>query len=177
MPIDNFEAPPNWSVIKNLSEDSNGNLLYKGLTIGSGGSSTQARILYRDPNWGFQAGYGTSQFYWRSRVDGGPGETATGRLDFGYLNLKSNLTLLMAGGGATNGNLKSMQLITPETNTVLDTFTLAVLLGGINTDGLKIVTISTATWNGNVCFLRFQDTDPNSSWAWVGVDLANIYCY
>ena len=36
MPIDNFESPPNWSVLRNFSEDISGNLSYKQFLVGLG---------------------------------------------------------------------------------------------------------------------------------------------
>ncbi|MFB2921180.1 MULTISPECIES: hypothetical protein [Aerosakkonema] len=134
-------------------------------------------VLYADSNWGLQNGYGSNQVYWRSRLDSGPGETATGKLEVGNLTLKNKLTLAIAGGGATNGHLKLMKIVKVSDNSTLASYTLGTLSGNANSDWLRVTTINTASWINTEIKLSFEDNDPNSSWAWMAVDLANIYCY
>lgn len=150
----------------------------RSVTVGTSTSfsGSSPTVLYSDSNWGLQIGYSTNQVYWRSRLDVGPGESATGRLDFGIVKLKSKLTLPMAGGGATNGNLKTLQLIASD-NTLLVHYTLAQLLGNINTDWLKIVLIDTSAWSNTDCIVRLFDGDIGTSWAWMAASLKDLWCY
>ena len=137
---------------------------------------TISRILYRDPNWGLTVGYANQDIYWRSR-ESAAGEGATGRFDIGYFTLKNKLVFPVAGGGGTNGHLKSLKIIKALDNSTLAIYTLDTLLAGANSDTLKIAVIDTSSLVNIVCSLSFVDSDPNGGWAWIGFDLSNVYCY
>lgn len=179
MPIDNFESPPNWSVLKNLSEDASGNLLYKSLSIaGSGGTGAtqQAQVIYADSNWSLAKGYLVQDIYWRSREDSS-GEAGTGKLEVGNFQIKNKLCLPVAGGGGTNGNLKILEIVRVSDSVVLASYSLSTLIGGANTDALTVAIFSTSNWINSICLLRFKDLDAGGSWSWFGVDVSRIYCY
>lgn len=135
-----------------------------------------SKIIYVDSNWGLAIGYGTNQAYFRSR-ESSSGESATGKLEIGYFKLIGKLVFLIAGGGATGGNLKSLEIVRVFDNIVVATYTLSTMLGGINTDLLQLCTIDTSSLAGTNCFLRFKDSDSNLGWAWIGLDISRIYVY
>jgi len=148
---------------------------------GSSGSSgtlsqdtARAEILYSDSNWAYVQGAGTNDCYFRSRQNS-DGQSGTGHLDFGYFKLKNTLSLSIAGGGDTNGNLKALALISLA-GTVLATYQLSTLIG-INSDGLRPVNISTSAYITTIVSLRFSDNDTGTGWAWLGVDLRSIFVY
>ena len=141
----------------------------------AGGNSPQ--LLYVGSNWDLVKGYLTNDIYWRSRDGTNATEQATGYLRYGNFILGSKLRLPMAGGGATNGNLKTLVIKKVSDNSILTTTTLATLLANTDSDYLKICSLPTSAWTGTEVYFEFNDNDTNSSWAWVGVDVRNIYCF
>lgn len=141
----------------------------------AGGNNPQ--LLYAGSNWDLVKGYGTNDIYWRSRDGSSSSETATGSLRYGNFVLGSKLRLPVAGGGFSNGNLKNLVIKRASDGASLITITLNTLLGGINSDVLAICSVNTSIWSGTEVYFEFNDNDTNTSWAWIGVDLRNIYCF
>jgi len=133
-------------------------------------------IIYKDANWGLYDLSGQN-FIWRSRDAqylGTGGESATGRLEIGYLTLKNTLVLLLGGGGSTNGSLKRVKIVRVNDNITLYDLSLSALIS-VDTNGLVAASINTSTNNGAVVKLIIEDNDSGGGWSWVSIDAKSCF--
>lgn len=145
---------------------------YVPTTVASSGFDALTTIIYKDANWGL-CDLSGQNFIWRSRDAqylGTGGESATGRLEIGYLILKNTLVLLLGGGGSTNGNLKRVKIVRTSDSAVLYDLSLNILIS-IDTNGLVAASINTSTNNGAIVKIVIEDNDSGGSWSWISIDI------
>ena len=133
-------------------------------------------VIYKDDNWGLYD-VSAQNFIWRSRDPqylGSGGESATGRIEIGYVILKNSLVLLLGGGGSTNGSLKRVKIVRDSDNFVLHDLTLNSLIS-IDINGLVAASINTSNNNGVKAKLRIEDNDNGGGWAWISIDTKSCF--
>ena len=134
-------------------------------------------ILQRDATWlmDWDSGATSAGYTWQSNMGG---ETATGVLKLGYVNLGNTLHMMLAGGGSTNGGLKVIKVVQASDNTVLISTTLATISGNTDREVPVHRSINTSAHAGKTVYLQFEDNDAGTtgtSWAWMSIGIGSIF--